>query len=137
MSPDYWQRVRTQQLPMTLLHSQTRPFAWQAWQEGQQKQRDHHHAFEFPDAAAQTFEHFYFCLQAAQDGLGAAIGSYPLVMDEIERGRLVAPFGFQPSGHDYVLLRQQREETELERQFIAWLKQTMALSVPREDGVSC
>lgn len=137
MSPDYWQRVRTLQLPMTLLHSQTRPFAWQAWQEGQQKRRDHQQAFEFPDAAAQTFEHFYFCLQAAQDGLGAAIGSYPLVMDEIERGRLVAPFGFQLSGHDYVLLRQQREETELERQFIAWLKQTMALSVPREDGVSC
>ncbi|ELZ1259425.1 LysR family transcriptional regulator [Vibrio fluvialis] len=127
MSPQYWQSVQTKQQAMTLLHSQPRPLAWQEWLEEQ--------SCEFTDAAEQTFEHFYFCLQAAQDGLGAAIGSYPLVMDEIERGRLVAPFGFRLSGHDYVLLRQQRDETALERQFIEWLKQTMALSVPRDENV--
>lgn len=127
MSPQYWQSVQTKQQAMTLLHSQIRPLAWQKWLEEQ--------SCEFTDAAEQTFEHFYFCLQAAQDGLGAAIGSYPLVMDEIERGRLVAPFGFRFSGHDYVLLRQPRDETALERQFIEWLKQTMALSMPRDENV--
>ncbi|GAK84156.1 D-serine dehydratase transcriptional activator [Vibrio ponticus] len=48
----------------------------------------------FQGNQSQTFGHFYFCLQAAVDGLGMAIGSYPLIVDDLKRGNLVAPFGF-------------------------------------------
>jgi LysR family transcriptional regulator, glycine cleavage system transcriptional activator len=50
------------------------------------------------------FEHTYFLLEAAASGLGAAIGSYPLVEQDLKGGRLVAPFGFVPSGSAYHLL---------------------------------
>jgi DNA-binding transcriptional LysR family regulator len=50
------------------------------------------------------FEHTYFLLEAAASGLGAAIGSYALVEQDLKSGRLVAPFGFVPSGSSYHLL---------------------------------
>jgi LysR family glycine cleavage system transcriptional activator len=50
------------------------------------------------------FEHTYFLLEAAASGLGAAIGSYPLVEQDLKSGRLTAPFGFVPSGSAYHLL---------------------------------
>jgi DNA-binding transcriptional LysR family regulator len=54
--------------------------------------------------AGPRFEHTYFLLEAAASGLGAAIGSYPLVEHDLRSGRLVAPFGFVPSGSAYHLL---------------------------------
>ena len=32
------------------------------------------------------------------------MGSYPLVVDDLQRGNLIAPFGFIQSGHHYVAL---------------------------------
>lgn len=125
MSPQYWHSVVQESQPLTLLHSKTRLHAWPDWIRGRDDWSD-------ASPSQQTFEHFYFCLQAAQDGLGAAIGPYPLVMDELRRGRLIAPFGFVPSGHDYVLLRQQRQETRLEQQFVDWLKQQMGGALPAD-----
>jgi len=42
-------------------------------------------------ARDQIFEHFYFAIQAAIDGLGVVIGPLALVGDELREGRLVAP----------------------------------------------
>jgi DNA-binding transcriptional LysR family regulator len=39
-------------------------------------------------------EHTYFLLEAAASGLGVAIGSVPLVKQDLQAGRLVAPYGF-------------------------------------------
>ncbi len=58
------------------------------------------------------------------------MGSYPLVMDDLKRGNLVAPFGFVPSGHDYVLLTQDKAHSELEQKFVLWLQTQMAECVP-------
>ena len=52
----------------------------------------------------QTFDHFYFSLQAAVAGAGVAIGPWNLVRDDIESGVLVAPMGFVEDGSDYCLL---------------------------------
>lgn len=123
LSPQYWHKMRTNLDNMTLLHSETRSQAWSDWSTaaGQTLHLN---------PSNQQFQHFYFCLQAAVDGLGAAIGSYPLVSDDIENGRLVAPFGFIPSGHRYVLLQQSRKLTSKEQLFQQWLMGRMSGCVP-------
>jgi len=80
-----------------LLHTETRSQAWPQWLaaagvEGVQTDK------------GLRFEHTYFLLEAAASGLGVAIGSYPLVEQDIKSGRLVAPLGFVPSGSSYHLL---------------------------------
>lgn len=82
----------------TLLHTETRPRAWADWFSVTG-------CAEVAPAADQTFEHFYFMLQAAASGLGVAIGPKPVVEDDIAAGRLVAPFGFVKSGLSYVAMR--------------------------------
>ncbi|WP_432467549.1 LysR family transcriptional regulator [Agarivorans sp. Z349TD_8] len=127
MSAAYWDKVQADLTKMTLLHSETRASAWQDW-----SQHSCHvlpvHPFE------KTFEHFYFCLQAAADGLGAAMGSYPLVADDLACGRLIAPLGFILSGHHYILLSCRNELVEDEAQFLAWLQDCMRRSCP--EGLS-
>jgi len=69
----------------TLLHTDSLPELWQDWLR----------LAEIPDlepAGALTLEHFYLTIQAAVDGLGVAMGPTALVADEIEAGRLIAPF---------------------------------------------
>ena len=84
------------------LHSRTRPKAWDDWKT---------EAFtrtQIPDKThpqnEQYFDHFFYTLQAAQNQLGIAIGSTPLVSDDLTLNRLIAPFGMEPTGCDYVLL---------------------------------
>ncbi|MFG0875120.1 LysR family transcriptional regulator [Aeromonas media] len=79
------------------LHTRTRPAAWQSWQaQAGQGASD--------EAPTQTFEHFYFSLQAAVAGLGVAIGPYRQVCDDLEAGLLAAPLGFIQDGTGYHLL---------------------------------
>jgi DNA-binding transcriptional LysR family regulator len=82
---------------LPLLHTETRPQAWSQWLE-----QAGLHGVD-PTRGAR-FEHTYFLLEAAASGLGVAIGSYPLVEQDLKSGRLVAPFGFLPSGSSYCLL---------------------------------
>ncbi|SQD80300.1 LysR family transcriptional regulator [Moritella yayanosii] len=143
-SPEYWQQVQNDAGKIKLLHSQTRPQAWDNWLQGNavsclKVQR-------LKVQSEQTFAHFYFCLQAVVDNLGAAIGSYPLVMDDLERGNLVAPFGFKRSGYNYILLSQDdvllkqgntllakdSESDTLQRNFINWLQLNLAMCVPSQ-----
>jgi LysR family transcriptional regulator, glycine cleavage system transcriptional activator len=68
----------------TLLHAATRRQMWLRWLT----------AAGVPDlkpARDQVFEHFYFAIQAAIEGLGVAMGPLALVGDELRGGRLVAP----------------------------------------------
>ncbi|SBS38740.1 Glycine cleavage system transcriptional activator [Marinomonas spartinae] len=121
-SPAYWLSVQETMSQVVYLHSKTRPDAWQDWLafNGSDKAM----FANFSSSPHHTYEHFYFCLQAAADGLGAAIGSYPLVMDDLRRGHLVAPFGFVPSGHCYLALAPQ-QLTQQAQAFYDWLKTLM------------
>lgn len=68
----------------TLLHSATLREAWPRWLA----------AANVPDLKAkreQVFEHFYFAIQAALEGLGVLIGPVALISDELRAGRLLAP----------------------------------------------
>ena len=102
----------------TLLHTDTRISAWPDWfaSVGQA---------EVQPAAIQTFEHFYFMLQAAASGLGVAIGPKPVIEDDLSAGRLVAPFGFVRSGLSYVSLRPHADDSRAAL-FEAWLLEQSA-----------
>jgi len=68
----------------TLLHAATRRHMWLRWLT----------AAGVPDLKPrrdQLFEHFYFAIQAAIEGLGVTMGPLALVSDELREGRLVAP----------------------------------------------
>ncbi len=86
---------------LTLLHTETRPQAWTDW-----LRLANAGSIDpaIDPAWGPRFEHSYFLLEAAAGGLGAAIGSYPLVEQDLASGRLVAPFGFVDSGASYCLL---------------------------------
>src|SRR6185369_1435898 len=69
----------------TLLHSDTLPGVWGEWLR----------LAGVPDlepAHALTFEHFYLSIQAAIDELGIAMGPSALIAEDLEQGKLVAPF---------------------------------------------
>lgn len=101
-----------------LLHTVTRRYAWEdwaaraGWQPGS-------------DLAGAEYEHFYYMLEAATGGLGVGIAPWPCVIDDIRAGRLVAPFGFIPSGMHYVAARRPRRSRKAQA-FCAWLAEEAA-----------
>ncbi len=90
-----------------LLHTKTRLDAWQTWSELT--------GASLTGCTSKTFEHFYFSLQAAAAGVGAAIGPWQLVRAEIESGMLAAPMGFAEDGSGYYLLSTEIVENSLIR----------------------
>jgi LysR family glycine cleavage system transcriptional activator len=81
----------------TLLHTESRKSAWNDWLQAAE-------VTTVDPTTGKRFETFYFLLQAAASGLGVAIGPHPLVAEDLTTGRLVAPFGFVPSGLSMYLL---------------------------------
>ncbi len=107
-------RPRPQELDgLPLLHTLTRRHAWAAWSGLS--------GIQVRAGAEREFERFYFMLEAATAGLGVCIAPWPLVCDDIRAGRLLAPFGFAPSGQDYVALRRARRHTK-SALFCDWLR---------------
>lgn len=78
------------------LHTRSRLSAWEEWTSAIGESA--------PDTTGQTFEHFYFSLQAAVAGLGVAIGPWHLVRDDLDTGVLAAPLNFVEDGSRYCLL---------------------------------
>jgi LysR family glycine cleavage system transcriptional activator len=68
----------------TLLHAATLREAWPRWLAAA-------NVPELKPAHDQVFEHFYFAIQAAVEGLGVIMGPIALIADELRRGRLLAP----------------------------------------------
>lgn len=97
------------------LHTRTRPGAWHEWAAAA--------GLAWPETPGQTFEHFYFSLQAAVAGLGVAIGPWHLVRDDLESGVLAAPGGFVEDGSRYCLLSPQPLIADSpQAQLLAWLR---------------
>jgi len=98
-----------------LLHTQTRPKAWTLWGELSGTATN--------SASSAHFEHFYLSLQAANAGLGVAIGSIYMVEDDLKSGRLVAPFGFLADGSTYHLLSTEPFAQDMRRLvFLDWIR---------------
>ena len=106
-------------LPMhKVLHTASRKTAWANWRSVSKT--------DTGSSASQTYEHFYLSLQAASAGLGVAIGSVFMTQEEIDSGRLVAPFGFVRDGSEYFLLSPLPFESDPRRAaFLQWVRQQM------------
>jgi DNA-binding transcriptional LysR family regulator len=72
-----------------LLFAKTRPSAWAEWLAASENER-------VALKPQRNFEHFYLMIQAAAFGLGVAVVPHMLAINDLESGRLVAPFGFVP-----------------------------------------
>ncbi len=105
-----------------LLATKTRLQAWDEWAL----------AAGSPDlslSVRESFEHFYVLIQAAACGLGIAPVPRMLVLNELQSGRLVAPFGFVPGPHKLTLwiaphLRSRPETQALAQWLTDELKET-------------
>lgn len=69
----------------TLLHARSAPEAWRDWLAVAKVPK-------LKRESELTFEHMHFALQAASRGMGLAMGSLPLVQEELDNGTLVIPF---------------------------------------------
>jgi DNA-binding transcriptional LysR family regulator len=100
-----------------LLHAETRAQSWANWGRAR--------GVTIDSGASQSFEHHYFMLEAAASGLGIGIASFPLVENDLKTGRLVAPFGFVPSGNSYCVLhaRQVADNAKIAA-FRSWIVST-------------
>ena len=115
LSPALMPRVglSPQDLPgLGLLHTRTRPGAWAGWCAEQ--------GVALP-LEGRSYEHFYFLLEAAVAGLGVAVAPEVLVRDDLAAGRLLAPFGFAPTGQSYVALTDAPQNREVAI-FLDWLE---------------
>ena len=94
MSPDM--RSSFDQGDYIALGSNTRPDAWDDWLR------------QNPDAPRprerRMFDHHFLMVEAASSGLGVGLVPHIVALDDINRGRLVAPFGFNPDGSRYGVL---------------------------------
>lgn len=100
----------------TFLHCPARPSAWADWL------AIAHHSRVVP-AQSIELEHLYFCLQAAVDGLGCAVGYSPLVWPDLKSGRLIAPFpeiGMHTPGY-FLITRNERQHDPVVKAFCDWL----------------
>jgi LysR family transcriptional regulator, glycine cleavage system transcriptional activator len=99
---------------LPLLHTQTRPRAWEDWLARS--------GLTIKGGTRVDYEHFYFMLEAAGAALGVCVAPWPYVADDIRFGRLSAPLGFLDSGQHYVALRRARRHRKSSL-FCDWLRQ--------------
>jgi DNA-binding transcriptional LysR family regulator len=99
---------------LPLLHTRGRRNAWDLWAASMD--------MALPGAAGPVYEHYYFTLEAALRGLGAAVAPWHLVVDDVQAGRLLAPLGFTASGYRYVALRRSTAAHARLGIFCRWLQ---------------
>jgi len=125
MSPRYARFQSLSQEPPTalmseaLLHTSSRPQAWPAWA-----------SVNGLDAEALSlgtaFEHLYYLLEAAVAGLGVAIAPQPLVSEDLQSGRLVAPWGFVEAPGRWALCCRDQEADPRIGPLADWLRSDLA-----------
>lgn len=113
MSPAAVARWGEDPLAAPRLAAATHPEAWPLFAE--------HAGIELPPAGERAFPHVHFAMDAALAGLGAAVVSWPLCVDEVRSGRLVAPLGFHRSGSAFAILTAPGAESRALAKFRDWL----------------
>ena len=68
---------------------------------------------------------YYLVLEAAGAGLGVAIAPQELVAADIASGRLLAPWGFTPTGGDWALCRRADNRDRRIDALAQWLQQQL------------
>ena len=103
----------------TLLHTSALPRVWPDWLAVAGGQ-------DVEPASSLTLDHFYLTIQAALDGLGVAMGPTALVTDDLETGRLVAPFSeiSLPTRNYHAYLPDSQASDPSASAFCNWLEET-------------
>jgi DNA-binding transcriptional LysR family regulator len=78
------------------LGSKTRPDAWSHWLSA--------HPSVHRPTEIRYYDHHSLIVEAASAGLGVALSPFVLATDDVDRGRLIAPVGFDPDGSHYGLV---------------------------------
>jgi LysR family glycine cleavage system transcriptional activator len=101
-----------------LLHvtTKTRPDVWRDWEASLEDQ-----------SIASEFDHLSIAIEAALNGLEYCISPQHLVEADIANGRLVAPFGFKPSGFTYIMRPHGRRKAKVDA-FVSWLSEDIIVS---------
>jgi LysR family glycine cleavage system transcriptional activator len=101
----------------TLLHCTARPKAWEEW-------LSRFSTSSIIPARSLHLEHLYFCLQAAIDGVGVAMGTSSLIAEDIVSERLVRPFGgrVSPYGSYFIIIREERKDDAAVAAFCDWME---------------
>jgi len=123
-SPDYFKTSGVKAIAdlerSRLLATRTRPGAWESW----------YRANNLPfssDRELEFYEHFYMLIKAAKVGLGFANTPRMLVREELEKGTLIAPFGFVKGPEKLVLwISPGAESREDTRHLVEWISAEMA-----------
>lgn len=102
-----------------LLHTSSRPQAWPTWASNNGLDPD---SLTF----GAGFEHLYYLLEAAVAGLGVAIAPQPLVSQDIDSGRLMAPWGFVEAPGRWVLCCRRNEADARIALLAEWLRRELA-----------
>jgi DNA-binding transcriptional LysR family regulator len=102
-------------LSETLLQTISRPQAWPDWAVAQGVDAS---KLDF----SQRFEHLYYLLEAAVTGLGVAIAPHALVADDLQAGRLVAPWGFSKTPACLALWVPHRRAGRRAERLAQWLR---------------
>lgn len=113
MSPAMAERCHGDPLKAPRLAAVTHPEAWPIFAE--------HAGIELPPASERPFAHIHFAMDAALAGLGAAVVSWPLCVNEVQAGQLAAPLGFVRSGSVFAMLTAPGAESRALDRFKAWL----------------
>lgn len=103
-------------LDLPRLHSETHPPAWDDWARLA-------HVDLPPASLDRAFEHNSYMLEAAAAGLGIAVAPWAFAQADIERGRLVAPWGFEREAAEFVYLRPAAVENRMADRFGTWLRE--------------
>ncbi len=102
-------------LKLPRLHSESFPDGWAQWAKDAK--------VDLPPAPLErTFEHNAYLLEATCAGLGVAITAWAFAQPDIESGRLVAPWGFEPLPTRFTYLRPAMARNAAAATFGAWLR---------------
>jgi len=97
------------------LGSKTRPDAWSQWLKT--------HPLAHRPTEIRYYDSHSLIVEAASAGLGVALSPLVLAVDDVERGSLTAPAGFDPDGSQYGLLWLGSSELQgVEMELIEWLQ---------------
>jgi DNA-binding transcriptional LysR family regulator len=126
VSPELWGaagRSLARLGELARLHTRTFSQGWDQWQADSGVTAP-------PAALDREFDHYFYILEAATAGLGVAIGPWNLVMQDIEAGRLIAPFGFVRGRAFIYCLRRRGAVDPAGARFRDWLVREGAATPP-------